>query len=162
MPKDRVALWVAEREAWLRAHPEPHDTKAKADYDRLFNVRWEKWLDQSHGECLFQRADLRHFVQGALRYFDETRYRLGEFVVAPNHVHVLLIPLNEYTLSSIIQNWKSYCTHEINKILGRTGALWAKEYFDHIVRSPKEQERIEDYIRAQKKVDAASPPRLDR
>ena len=162
MPKDRVALWAADREAWLRDHPQPHERKAETDYDRLFNVRWEKWLDQSHGECLFQRADLRQLVWDALRHFDKTRYRLGEFVVAPNHVHVLVIPLGGHTLSAVVQNWKSYCTHEINKTLRRTGAFWAKEYFDHVVRSPKEQERIEEYIRAHRKVDAASPPRLDR
>ena len=48
------------------------------------------------------------------------------------------------------------------RTLGGTGAFWTQEYFDHMVRSHEEEEPIEEYISANIKVDAASPPRLNR
>ncbi len=147
MPRQRVEQWVEEREVWLARHPEPHDLQARAEYDRLFRARWEQWLDESHGECLLARPDIRTLVEGALGHFDGKRYRPDEFVVAPNHVHVLATPLDECDLSKIEQNWKSFTAHEINKTLARKGTFWEKESFYHIVRSPQELERIQQYIR---------------
>ena len=76
----------------------------------------------------------------------------------PNHVHVLVSPQGEHTLSEIVQNWKSYTAHAVNGLLGRKGTFWQKESFDHIVRNANEMERIRAYIRAQE-VDATSPSR---
>ena len=156
MPKERVSQWAAEREAWLKQHPRPHNAKAMAEYDRLFTARWERWLDECHGECLLRQETPRHIVENALHHFDGQRYRLHNFVVAPNHVHVLVTPLENHELSDILQNWKSFTAHEINKQLHRKGTFWEKNNFDHIVRNAADQERIEAYIDAH--VVAASPP----
>ena len=165
MPRERVEQWQREREEWLAQHPEPHSESEKAEYDRLFSERWEKWLDECHGECLLARPELKAVVESALRHFDGQRYRLDAFVVMPNHVHVLVTPLGAHRLSEIVQNWKSYTAHEINRRLGRKGSFWQKESFDHIVRSADEMERLRKYIRDNPKllVEATSPslPRLD-
>ncbi|MFP4192841.1 MAG: DNA methyltransferase [Candidatus Hydrogenedentota bacterium] len=158
MPKDRVEQWAAEREAWLKKHPEPWDEKTKAEYDRLFLVRWEQWLDEAHGECVLRRPDIRKVVENSLRCYDGSQYELTEYVVAPNHVHVLVKPLEGYELSDIVQAWKSVTAHAINKALGRKGSFWRKESFDHIVRNPAEFERIRQYIRNHDTVEAAPSP----
>ena len=147
MPEAKVKQWVQEREAWLAKHPEPHDDQAKAEYDALFLARWERWLDECHGECLLKRPEIRDVVERAMRHFDQARYRLGEFIVMSNHVHVVITPWGDHTLSAILHSWKSFTSHEINRMLQRTGTLWQKESFDHIVRSPEEMERIVSYIR---------------
>ena len=159
MPRERVEQWQREREEWLAQHPEPHSESEKAEYDRLFSERWEKWLDECHGECLLARPELKAVVESALRHFDGQRYRLDAFVVMPNHVHVLVTPLGAHRLSEIVQNWKSYTAHEINRRLGRKGSFWQKESFDHIVRSADEMERLRKYIRDNPKllVEATSP-----
>jgi hypothetical protein len=54
--------------------------------------------------------------------------------------------LGGYELSSIMHSWKSYTAKAINKKLERTGIVWQKESFDHIVRGPDELDRIESYI----------------
>ena len=64
----------------------------------------------------------------------------------PNHVHMLVTPLGEYTLSEAVQEWKSVSSHRINKSLGRKGEFWQKEYFDHIVRSAEQLEKFRNYI----------------
>jgi type I restriction enzyme R subunit len=164
MPRERVEQWFRERDAWLKSHPEPHDAMTRTEYHRLFSARWESWLDEANGERLLARAEIRSIVEDALRHYDGTRYQLDEFVVMPNHVHVLVTPNQgrggdaASTLSSIVQGWKSFTAHEINKLLERKGGFWQKESFDHIVRSLAQLERIRQYIR-QNPVDATSPSR---
>ena len=146
MAKERVDTWFAERESWLKQHPEPWDTKTEEEYYRLFPDRWEKWLDENHGECLLARADLRKIVEDVLRHDDGVKYRLKDFVVMPNHVHALVTPLGKNTLSEAVQEWKSVSAHRINKALGKKGEFWQKEYFDHIVRSAEQLEKFKRYI----------------
>ena len=74
------------------------------------------------------------------------KYRLKDFVVMPNHVHVLVTPPGEHTLSDAVQEWKSVSAHHLNKALGRKGEFWQKEYFDHIVRSPEQLAKFRSYI----------------
>ncbi len=160
MPAERVEQWKAERAVWLKQHPEPHDAAVRREYHKLFHERWQNWLDESHGACHLANPEIKRLVENALRHFDGDRYRLDEFVVMPNHVHALITPLGEHALSEILQNWKSFTAHEINKRLNLAGAFWQKESFDHIVRSADQAERIRQYIRdnPKKSVEAASPP----
>jgi REP element-mobilizing transposase RayT len=82
-----------------------------------------------------------------MRYFDGDRYNLDEFVVMPNHAHALVTPLGAHLLSLILRSWKSYTAKKINASLGRSGAFWQKESFDHIVRSAASLEKFRQYIR---------------
>ena len=147
LPRERVQAWLEERDSWLHAHPEPWDHPTEQEYYRLFPDRWEKWLDESHGGCLLARPDLRKIVEDVLTHDDGKSYRLHEFIVMPNHVHVLVTPLGEHTLSEALQEWKSVSAHRINHTLGRSGEFWQKESFDHIVRDAEAAERFAGYIR---------------
>ncbi|HID22932.1 MAG TPA: hypothetical protein EYP14_11110, partial [Planctomycetaceae bacterium] len=136
VPQHKLRLWRRERDEWLRSHPQPHSAATRRQYLRRFTARLERWLDAGYGECLLQRPQVRAIVEQALRHSDGERYYLDEFVVMPNHVHVLVTPRPGHSLSKIVQSWKSFTAHVINNLLGRRGALWQKEYFDHIVRNP--------------------------
>jgi replication-associated recombination protein RarA len=146
MPSERIDQWMKERAAWLKAHPEPWSSRDEEEYYRLFPDRWEAWLDEGHGECLLARPEVRQIVEEVLRNEDGTKYRLEDFIVMPNHVHVLLSPLGRHTLSEITQAWKSTTAHRTNKLLGRTGTFWQKESFDHIVRSAEQAQKFRQYI----------------
>jgi replication-associated recombination protein RarA len=146
MPPERVDQWIKEQDAWLKAHPEPWSLGDEEEYYRLFPDRWETWLDEGHGECLLGRSQIRQIVEEVLRHDDGTKYRLEDFIVMPNHVHVLVSPLGSHTLSEITQAWKSTAAHRINKLLGRSGTFWQKESFDHIVRSAEQAQKFREYI----------------
>jgi hypothetical protein len=64
----------------------------------------------------------------------------------PNHVHAVVTPGEGWELDKILHAWKSFTSHEINKVLGRSGTLWQHEGYDHIVRNPRALWRIEQYI----------------
>jgi len=89
---------------------------------------------------------IRKIVEDALAHFEPVRYVLREWVIMPNHVHAIVTPVGEHGLSDIVHSWKSYTANKINRLLGRTGTLWQKEPFDHIVRGPDQLARIELYI----------------
>jgi len=147
LPKEKLRQWLDDRDTWLKTHPEPLSQEDRRQYYDQFPARLQYWLDQGHGSCVLARPGVKAVVEKALRCFDGQRYGLDEFVVMPNHVHALVTPMGEHTLSQILHSWKSFTANEINKMLKKKGELWQKESFDHIVRSPESLERIRQYIR---------------
>lgn len=148
LPQQKLSMWVTQRDEWLRSNPAPHNNDQKTEYWELFPERIQSWLDAGFGQCLLKRTELREIVVRSMEHFEGVRYLLRDWIVMPNHVHVLVAPLEPFDLSEVVQTWKSFTAKEINKRLGRTGAFWQKEYFDHIVRSVDSLARLEQYIEA--------------
>ena len=149
LPQAKLEQWQREKEEWLATHPEPHDERTRQEFYELVPNRLQEWLDRGYGRCLLSNDRHKTTVETALKHFEGRRYHLDEYVVMPNHVHVLVTPLGEYGLSDILHSWKSFTASQINKATGQTGAFWQKESFDHIVRSPAQLEKIRHYIRNQ-------------
>ena len=84
------------------------------------------------------------FWQEIPKHFDNVR--LDEWVVMPNHVHILLTPNNGYSLSEIIHSIKSYTAKEANSILSRRGEFWQADYFDRFIRNKKHFDSAKQYI----------------
>jgi REP element-mobilizing transposase RayT len=54
-----------------------------------------------------------------------------------------------WSLGAIIQNFKSTCTLKINRASGIRGApAWQRNYYERIIRSPEELQKIAKYIEA--------------
>jgi REP element-mobilizing transposase RayT len=98
------------------------------------------------GSCILGKPEIAAIVQNALLFFERKRYHLAAWVVMPNHVHAIVTPLAGFNLSSILHSWKSFTANQINKTLGRTGALWERESFDHLVRSPENLDHFVRYV----------------
>ena len=50
----------------------------------------------------------------------QNRWRLYAYVIMPNHLHAIIKPLGEFTISSLLQSFGSYTAHEILRILKQT------------------------------------------
>ncbi|MBL7017062.1 MAG: primosomal protein N', partial [Kiritimatiellales bacterium] len=146
LPEEKWTLWKREKEKWLEEHPEPRDEATRREYYELFPDRLQTWMDAGYGSCRFSESNAKALVEAALKRFDGERYRLHEFVVMPNHVHVLVSPLEDNLLSDILHSWKSYTATELNRISENKGTVWQKESFDHIVRNERQMARIRKYI----------------
>jgi REP element-mobilizing transposase RayT len=69
------------------------------------------------------------------------QYVLHEYVVMPNHVHLLITPKTD--VSRIMQGIKGSTARFANLQLGRTGeSFWQDEVFDRFCRSAEEFRRI--------------------
>ncbi len=108
----------------------------------------ERFEDTGWGACLLRDPANAQLVQDSLQHFADERYDLLAWAVMPNHVHVALRPRRGFELPAIIHSWKSFTANEINKRLGRSGTVWAREYFDHLIRDEEELRQQVLYIDA--------------
>jgi REP element-mobilizing transposase RayT len=98
------------------------------------------------GSCALARTEVAELVQGALRHFHDQRYYLSAWCVMPNHVHVVVTPIDGWELSAILHSWKSFTANEANRILKRQGTLWERESFDHLIRTFDHFEAFVHYV----------------
>jgi predicted solute-binding protein/REP element-mobilizing transposase RayT len=146
VPAELAKQWRDELKTWRKFHPEPWNPSTAAEYRRRFLQPREDWLDQGHGSCLLRDSKAAEVVAQALRFFEEQRYCLDAFVVMPNHVHVVIKPLIGFHLFDIVRSWKTYTARQINKLLGRSGAVWMQESFDRIIRDWDALVRCRAYV----------------
>ena len=107
----------------------------------------EVYLDAGYGTWSLRESRVGSMVEDSLLHFDGQRYRLIEWVVMPNHVHLLVEVFSEWLLPEVLRSWKSFTSHEANRILGRSGQFWQEDYFDRFIRDMKHFENAKQYIR---------------
>ena len=157
IPREKAEYWDRLREEWLRDHqinPADPDLRKKIEEMpddlrrdfRRFSRALDDEMDSCHGECLLRQPNGARVVADALRHFDSDRYLLGDFVVMPNHVHLLVGGLPRERMQAQVTSWKKWTALEINKVLGRNGRFWQTESFDHLVRNEAAFERFRRYI----------------
>ena len=158
IPGILLRSWHGTRDAWLRQHDiEPRlggwqgqlqqlDRDTRGEFTRIFSERWHRHLDEGHGACVLRQQTLAKIVADSLHYFDGERYELTDFIVMPNHVHVLAAFVDENGMLTQCESWKHYAARQINRNLGTKGRLWQQDGFDHLVRSVEHFERFRRYI----------------
>ena len=107
----------------------------------------EEWLDRGYGECLLAKPQAYEIVKVAFHLFDGKRYRMYSYVIMPNHVHLVFMPIAGRTVKEILHSWKSFTAHQINAALGREGKVWQDEYFDRYVRDTEHFGRVMRYVK---------------
>ena len=148
LPREKQRQLAFERRYWHRWHKEPYSPAEAREYNRLFSERVDRWLDDGHGQCWLNQPVCAATVAGAIAHFRGRRYHLDDWVIMPNHAHVLVAPLQGWELGRILHSWTSYTANRINTLVGRTGQLWQHEPYDHIVRSEEELVRTREYLRS--------------
>jgi len=101
-------------------------------------LEWERriatYLDAGYGQCLLRQEVVARLVEDTLFHFDGVRYHLLAWCVMPNHVHVIAEMVAGYPLFEVVHSWKSYIASTANRLLGRRGAFWTREYHDRFIR----------------------------
>jgi putative transposase len=87
-------------------------------------------------------ADL--FVQVLLSYRSQHKYLLQEFVLMPDHFHLLITPT--LTLERALQLIKGGFSFRAKRELGFGGEIWEKSYHDRRVRDWEEYCAFRQYI----------------
>ena len=147
LPKDALEKLAEET---VRIKKLPKDA-ADLGYRRWFG-KFDDYLDQVMcGETFLKNEQIADSVAEAIHYRDGKVYDLIAFCIMPNHVHLVFMPLEKgkgifYSLAEILQSLKRHTARRSNLILGRSGAFWQDESYDHIVRNETELERIIKYV----------------
>jgi len=135
VPKTVIEKWKREL-----------DTKNSTQDKILLQNRIERYADQGFGEALLKDHRVAEMVQETLLGDDGKKYRLSAWVVMPNHVHLLAAGFENYTVSDIMQSFKSLTAHKSNRLLGRSGQFWMLDYFDRYIRNVKHYKKTVEYI----------------
>ena len=145
--------WKMKRDEWLSRHGlhSPAevanlDEEKRQEYHREFTEKFHGLLDAGHGACVLAQRECAELLIVRLLAGHEKAYHLDSWCIMPNHLHVLVKPIDKTDLSEIIRHWKGGSAFDINRLLGRQGPLWQKESFDHIIRSQGHLERFRKYI----------------
>ena len=88
------------------------------------------------------------FLNTILSYRDAGKFQVHEFVIMPNHVHLLITPGENVTIERAIQFIKGGFSFRARKELGIVTEIWQRGYIDHRVRDPADYAQHREYIRA--------------
>ena len=122
------------------------EAKEVEDFDRETMILIEKFLDSGYGECFLKKREVAKVVKDSLEKYNGERYKLFAWVIMPNHIHLLLKPINDWALEKILHSFKSFTATEANKILQRNGKFWMRESFDRYIRDYEHFEKTWRYI----------------
>ena len=87
-------------------------------------------------------ADL--FMEVLFHYRSQRKYLLHEFVLMPDHFHLLVTPT--FTLERALQLMKGGFSFRAKRELGFGGEIWERSYYDHRVREWEEYCAFRRYI----------------
>jgi putative transposase len=98
------------------------------------------------GKSIFQSQRMAElFVKVLLDYRDQKKYLLHEFVLMPNHFHLLITPV--LSLERALQLVKGGFSYRAKKELGFSGEIWEKSFYDRRVRDVEDYFAYRHYIR---------------
>ena len=129
IPREVLARWHAEREEWLinhgivgeratwKAQLQQLDPCIQAEFVKTFSDRWHQHLDSSHGTCVLRDRFLSKLVADSLQKFDGDRYVLTDFIVMPNHVHLLAAFPDEVGMLDQCDSWKHFTDRALTLFL---------------------------------------------
>jgi putative transposase len=90
-------------------------------------------------------ARARLLIDVTLEYRDQGKYLLHEFVVMPDHVHVLLTPSCGISLERAVQFIKGGYSYRLRK--SEKLRIWQESFANHRIRDAEDYLRHCEYIR---------------
>jgi putative transposase len=99
------------------------------------------------GRSLFQIPEnAQLFLDALFEYRSRDEYLLHEFVVMPNHFHLLMTPGLKTSLERAVQLIKGGSSHRIHKLRGSAMPIWQQGFYDWTIRDAGDWEAKVRYI----------------
>jgi putative transposase len=96
---------------------------------------------------LFQSVRMASLLINTLTHYrGAQKYLLHEFVVMPDHIHLMFTPCG-VTLERAMQFVKGGFSYRVKKELGMNAEIWERGYVDHRIRDADDYEKHALYIR---------------
>jgi putative transposase len=104
--------------------------------------------DTFQKRVIFQVAEVaRIVVKRLLACRDQGAFLLHEFVLMPNHLHLLLTPGSNTSLEKAMMLIKGGSSHEIHRVRGNKMEIWHSGFHDSTIRDAADFESRAKYIR---------------
>ena len=100
------------------------------------------------GRHVFQMPEIAEILMGTMiHYRDGGSYLLHEFVVMPDHLHLLPTPSATTSLEKAIQLVKGGSAHEIHRQRDQAMKIWQEGFHDWTIRDANDWQSKVEYIR---------------
>ena len=121
--------------------------KPPRDYTSFGSSTYFVTANSWAGRSIFQseRSALL-LIDTLFDYRAKGKYQMHEFVIMPNHVHLLLTPAPDLALERVMQFVKGGFSHRAGQALGPSLGIWARGYVDHRIRDLQDYESHREYI----------------
>jgi len=97
--------------------------------------------------AVFQVAEnVQLLIEVMSRYREKSAYLLHEFVVMPDHFHLLITPGSQTSLEKAIQLIKGSSSYEIHKQRGQKMEIWQQGFYDWTIRDAHDWQTKAEYI----------------
>lgn len=140
LPASKLEVWKKDRKIFMEQNPKPWTPEKELEYHRRFTTRFEEWIDEGHGCCLFREPEHREVMESILMKFQGERVHHESWVIMPNHLHLLFKPVDP--IEKLMQAWKSTFAHRL-----KLGSIWQENYRDTMIRDSKHFANTVRYIR---------------
>lgn len=111
-------------------------------FDRTFFVTTVIWQRIP----LFRKAQPAELMMDVLAHYrNEKKYNLHEFVIMPDHLHLLLTPAPEISLERAVQLIKGGFSYRMGK--AKRGLVWQESFTNHRIRDEEDYAHHAEYIR---------------
>jgi putative transposase len=94
---------------------------------------------------LFRVEKWARLIVNVLKHYDGSSYMLHAYVAMPDHLHVLLTPVE--AIEKSVQLIKGGFSFRAKRELGWNGEVWQPGFTDHRIRDSEDWERHLKYIR---------------
>jgi putative transposase len=107
----------------------------------LTSVVWNR-------RSLFQTDRMSLLIVDVLRKNrEQNRFQLHEFVIMPDHFHLIITPAYEHPLEKCVQFIKGGFSFRAKKELGFNGEIWQRQYTEHRIKDARDYREHATYIR---------------
>src|SRR5438067_1972670 len=111
-------------------------------FDRTFFVTTVTWQRIP----LFRNPEKAELMIVVLAHYrEEKKYVLHEFVIMPDHLHLLLTPAADRSLERAMQLIKGGFSYRLGK--AKRGLVWQEGFTNHRIRDEQDYEHHAEYIR---------------
>lgn len=116
----------------------------KPDRTHNFGTYFVTAIADSH-KHLFQSEPMALLlIDTILKYRDDSKFHLHDFVIMPNHCHFIVTPAE--SLERAVQFIKGGYSFRVKKELKRTFEIWQRGFTDHRVRDYDDYLRCKEYL----------------
>jgi putative transposase len=120
-----------------------HDRRMGDPFERTFFVT----TVTSGRRSLFQSDRVAKFFLGVLMdYRGRGLFRLHEFVVMPDHLHLLITPSRVISLEKSMQYIKGGFSHRYRAEFRSRLEFWERSFTNHRIRGAEDYDRHKNYI----------------
>ncbi len=155
LPVEIIESLRKERDA---AKKKAANQSERYNADKEYFEHYDDWLDRIENTPRWlNQEEIAQIVKEKIHELAEAHYHLFAYCIMPNHVHLLIqsrlgkkLPEGgttaKYPITDAMRLLKGSTARNCNLQLGRSGAFWTHESYDHFIRDERELENVIAYI----------------